>query len=218
MSLSNFDVVMQGLKKAQKPMYDQQFKLYCNIAFALLRDAIEAWDADNDYHNMTGNTRYSFIAGVYYKGSLKQVYTTWDVAQASPTAEKGDAPTAGFSFPGDRIWFYNGNRTMGETGDADPHGDHAGELTKGTVLRYKDGVKFQRAPKGGSGVVYAKDLLQEIAGETNKDGFDIIIGVGVPYAEFLENERKLNLLTNTRDLSKRIADEQIQSIPKLNIR
>lgn len=201
---SNSKIFGEGMAKAMKAIDLQLTQTFKNIAMDLLYDAVQTWEG-NEY-NMTGNTINSYASAVYNKGKVIQFYDAYD-------AGVQDRATAPYSYPGDFIYFYHQQSFSGD----DPNYAFYGENERGVVRKYKNrNLEFQQAGRG-RGDEDAKKFLYQFKPKTNN--LCVCVVVGVPYASYLENVRKLDLLKDSFDnRAPVICKDNVNATPQLTIK
>lgn len=215
MNRQNGIIFGKGIAKALAETKVRLLPAFKRIATNLLYDAVQLWESNSpedhendtetsfirDGANMTGNTINSYMAGVYKDGVFQDVVYAYDVG----VTEK---PTADYSYPGDQIYVWHQAYNT-----ADPSGRVTTVENGGlNVIREykKKSLKFQKVGRS-SGI---KDALNYLREQRPKGMVSFIIVVGVPYAKWLENVRKLKVLTENGDKNnvKAFADPVFKSV------
>ena len=188
------------MAKARRAMKQQLRTLWIDIARDLLYDAVQSWSG----YDMTGNTINSYACAIYEDGKILHAFSARDVGIE-------ENPTANYSYPGDYIYFWH-QRTLNESLSDYAEYENGG---MGVVRPYRaKRYEFQNVGRG-NGQDDAKQFLNNFkAGK----GLQICIVVGVPYAEYLQNVRKLEVLQETFGETKQIADANINSVRPLVVK
>lgn len=135
--------------------------------FDILADAVNSYAAEKVH--LTGNTINSFGCGLYVDGKCVQILLASDMGLEPATFSFAFVGAGGFS-------------------DWD-----TGEYVN-AVKPYKNkNYHFVGVDKGKFGENAARDFLKNYKGAVSK-GISLIVVAGVPYAEFLANKRKLDVL------------------------
>lgn len=199
MSRNNLNVFNHGVAIAKKAIQKQLRTLWIDIAKDALYDAVQSWSG----YNMTGNTANSYACAVYEKGKILHFFSAYDVGVQ-------DKPTAPYSYPGDFVYFWH-QRTLNEN-----LSDYAESENNsmGVVENYRS-RKLSFQPVGrGRGDEDAKQFLNNY--KASKE-LEIVVIVGVPYAEYLENVRKLEVLQDNFENIGSIANANIASVKELKL-
>ena len=139
----------------------------------IVSQAIEDYQNSGKDVSLTGNLINS-IAGAFFIGGKPYM-----VKYASQT-EEGQNITHTYTFVGDKRGFR----------DYD-----TGEYVSMVYPYNNPSLKFKRVPLGGTGLDSAMDFFGEYK---PKCKYEIVVVAAAPYAEFLRNERKLNVLTTAK--------------------
>ena len=175
----NDRVFQQGIARARQMMERQIGQCMSDLAYELLYNAIQHWIESNNF-NLTGNTLNSYASAVYHNG---RVWTMWNARDAGVNAE----PTANYTSPGKEILIYP--YRSDEFLDEEYYMDQDNYTVVKEYKRSK-GFKFQFVTPG-SGPVDARKLLQSM----HPNGyFTIVVCVAVPYANYLQATRNLDVL------------------------
>lgn len=178
--MSNKTVIAKGHKKALSMIAAHMIAVGVRFAKRALFEAVVAWDEDKGSSDLTGNIRTGFCAGVYFDKRLaSEPITVFDAELAV------GRPTHGFTKPGDSGFRdYSSGENIGSDGDP-------------AVKQYKPGkqLAFQPVPEGGYGYEVSSRWLR--SHKPKRDGLVIVIVNAVPYAEYLKEARKLDILEST---------------------
>lgn len=178
--MSNKSVLEKGRKKALNMIAAHMMAVGIAFAKKALYEAVVAWDEDKGSSDLTGNIRTGFCAGVYLNRSLAcEPITVFDANLAV------GQPTHSFAKPGDSGFMDYGS------------GEQIGSENDPAVKQYKPGkqLAFQPVPEGGYGYEVSSRWLRNH--RPRRDGLVIVIVNAVPYAEYLKEARKLDILDST---------------------
>lgn len=184
-SAENEKALRSGWAKADKLMRAHWEKIGRPLMRKLLDEAIAGYL--KGAANLTGNMVNSFAAGLYIDGTLKEML------MAKNTGIQGETYTYAF---------------VGAKGFKDWD---SGETVK-SVREYRNKeLQFQSAPKGEKGADSARDFLSTYASRMGK-GMSIVVVAAAPYAEYLANKRKLDVLTTVKADSPSILKQNLTPI------
>lgn len=159
-----------GWKKAKNLIRKNLARICRNVMREMLEDSINHYY--DERANLTGNLINSFAVGFYIDGKLRDILLAHDVGLNKATYMYVSVGEGGF-----KDW------DTGETVDF--------------VKPYRDeNLSFQSTEKG-YGEKSAEEFLRSFRGVAS-NGISIVIVAAAPYAEYLKNKRKLDILTNTR--------------------
>lgn len=164
----NIATLNRGIGIALRAAKSEFLKLGLSVAEGLIGDALDAYPLDK---TLTGNILNSIAGGVYINKKLEGMIFASD---------KGVEPaTSTYARVGDRgfvTW----------TGE---------QLKDGYVHQYKSesGFKFQSVGYNVNGEYSAMTFLRSYRPKTQY--LEVVICAAAPYAEYLQNVRKLDVLT-----------------------
>lgn len=181
---SNKSVISKGHAKALAMIRTHLCSVGEKFARLALTSAIEDWD-ERGSDNLTGNTRTGFCAAVYYDGRIiGKPITVFDIEGISVKA-----PTHGFTYPGDSGFrdYSSGEQIGGDGGPA-------------YVKNYsKEGLSFIETQSKGYGYEETAGWLRSHRPHGN--GLVVVVANAVPYAGYLREARKLDVLDTSSNSS-----------------
>lgn len=177
---SNRGVISKGHKKALSMIRAHLCSVGARFARLALTSAIEDWD-EKGSDNLTGNTRTGFCAAVYYDGRLVgRPITVFDIEGISVKA-----PTYGFAQPGDSGFTdYSSGEHIGGDGGPTSVKDYS-----------KEGLSFVETQSKGFGYEETARWLR--SHRPNGNGLVVVVANAVPYAGYLREARKLDVLDSS---------------------
>lgn len=142
-------------------------------------------ELNREYHSLTGNTLTSYAIGVFDCGKLHTIVTIFDVDSLEHATRKKITQGVGWT---EKFFDYDtGKRVMVRREDKIPTDEGYGNVTS---------IEFLRRYK-----------------PTKTDGYVLVFTTGTEYAEYLENVRKLNVLTETELVTPQIAINNLKRVP-----
>lgn len=154
-----------GIRKALQKMKNNYLALGVKVAKELIDEATRAYL--NEEASLTGNLLNSIAGGVYVNKSFEAFVTNDGIEGVTHTYAK-----------------------VGDKGFKDYD---TGEIVE-MVKQYRGGeFKFIPAPRGERGVDSALEFLSSY--RPKKSALEIVICAAAPYASFLQETRKLDVLT-----------------------
>ena len=181
--MSNKSVISKGHRKAMRMIKAYLVEIGERFAMRALYDAVRDWDSQRGDIDLTGNTRTGFCAGVYYDGKLTR--NPISVFEAEMSVQR---PTFHFANVGDSGFVdYGSGEYIG--GDDDPY-----------VRQYNQssGLQFQNTGDGYGYEVTSNWLRSH---RPKGEGLVVVIANAVPYAEYLREARKLDILESSSQSS-----------------
>lgn len=186
----NLQVFEAGIKKALQLAKPNLLERGLKIAESLVRDAVNSYKETEK--NLTGNLLNSIAGGVYINGIFSGLITASKVGVEAETHTYANVGSKGFKEWG--------------TGD---------ELYGGFVHQYREGFSFQPTEKGGTGRESAINFLSNHQPQSKV--FEIVICAAAPYAEYLQNTRKLDVLTTAFKESEGTWNTYIVNVRKIKL-
>lgn len=181
-TMNNEKVINEGIKKMEKLIYSHLSRVGQDLAIHALMSAVDAYDADDDTSNLTGNTRYGFASAAFINGKMiGGPYTVMDF--------DGGGPTSGFVEVGDKGFHdYDSGTWIGS--EVDP-----------SVQEYKDDpLKFQPTAKGAKGYELTIEWIKTKYKPPRK-GMSIVVANRSPYVDFLYDFRDFDILATEKESS-----------------
>lgn len=186
----NLQVFNSGVKKALQLARPNLLEIGLKISESLVRDAVNAYKATEA--NLTGNLLNSIAGGVYVNGWFSGLVMASKVGIEAETHTYANVGSKGFKEWG--------------TGD---------DLYGGFVHQYREGFSFQPTEKGGTGRESAINFLSSHNPQSKV--FEIVICAAAPYAEYLQNTRKLDVLTTAFEESQSTWNAYIVNVKKIKL-
>lgn len=163
----NLDVFEKGIQKGIQSAKGKLLDLGSKMATRLVSIAVEQYRKEEA--NLTGNLLNSMAGGIYINGSLERIITASDATDISNE-------THTYTYVGDGVFEEYG------TGD-----------TVYFVFQYNKPFKFQKVDGTGTGRKSAIDFLSSYKPKSKV--FEVVICSAAPYSEYLQEARKLDVLT-----------------------
>ena len=183
--MSNKSVIAKGHKKAETIIKNYLCAIGEKYAKLALFEAVEGWDETAGSNaNLTGNTRTGFCAAVYYNGKLEiGPITVFDLDGSDVKR-----PTHEYTRPGD-----SGFEDYGS-------GEYIGSEYDPYVRKYSSpDLAFQPTQQGGLGYL---DTIQWLSSHRpSGTGLVVVVANAVPYAGYLREARKLDILDRASNSS-----------------
>ncbi|MCQ2231416.1 MAG: hypothetical protein MJZ30_06160 [Paludibacteraceae bacterium] len=142
--------IIENILSAAKSDY-MQTKILRKYAEIALVHAVENYDETSKGHNLTGNTRFSFVAGIYVRGKFTEYTRVLDLI--------GGKYTFHHALPGDAGFYdYDTHEWVESVNDYSDESKHFKDPS-GTGYSYIDTIEFLKSHKphntGGVSVVVA---------------------------------------------------------------
>lgn len=166
----NLQTFEKGLAKVEA-MIKKKYLFYgMDLASDLVVNAVEAYQDDSKAGSLTGNLLNSIAGGVYYNGVLERICTANKHAKIPVQTHR-----------------------YARIGDGGFKDYDSGEIVD-FVKQYAGGeFSFQPVDKNKAGLQSALEFLGSY--QTSKK-LEIVICAAAPYAEYLQSERNLDILTS----------------------
>jgi len=194
---NNMMSFIKGMAKAKRILNAYVYKAFEETIIELLEDADRRYDSE--FPMLTGNLKTGYVGALYVDDVRKEVFNYNDLGIIDPMT--------GMVVPGPTLAF----KRYGS--------DYANDwVTYVSDYRESSPFEWQKTQKGQ----YAYRLAETFTARRNTkrmvNGFTILIVNGAPYASFMEQERNLNVLTETSEVAERIFLSKITKIPYLSRR
>lgn len=125
--------------------------------------------------NLTGNLLNSMAGGIYFKGKLLRIITANVAPETHTYTYVGDGMFQDYDNPKDTVYF---------------------------VFQYRKPYEFQRVDGNGRGYDSAINFLESY--KPKSDIFEVVICAAAPYASYLQEVRKLDVLTTANQNKLRV--------------
>lgn len=134
--------------------------------------------------SLTGNLLNSMAGGIYINGRIARIVYAEVAPETHTYTYVGDGVFQDYDNPKDTVYF---------------------------VFQYRDPYRFQKVDGTGRGYDSAREFLESYIPKSNV--FEVVICAAAPYAEYLQRERQLDVLT-TANLNKK----RVWNMAKKNIK
>lgn len=178
----NMKIFDDGIRKMLERIEKHLVIVGKDLAIYALMKAVDAYDADADTQNLTGNTRTGFVSAAFYNGNMVGgPYTVMDFGIDGPTAGFVKVGSKGFHDYDDGVWIGS---------EADP-----------SVKEYANqNLYFVETIVGGKAYDITRSWIQANY-KPPKKGMSIVVANRSPYVNFLRDFRNYDILETESDIS-----------------
>jgi hypothetical protein len=166
----NLEVFNKGMAKMDSLIKKKFLFAGLNLASDLVINAVEAYQDDPNAGSLTGNLLNSIAGGVYYNGVLERICTANKHARIPVQTHR-----------------------YARVGDGGFKDYDSGEIVDFVNQYAGSEIFFQPVDKNKAGLQSALEFLSSYKASMK---LEIIICAAAPYAEYLQSERNLDILTS----------------------